>query len=336
MSEHRTTARLPFARQALNCPTLELEPASADASFRSYWRTIGTTPSCIVMDAPPAREDLGPWLRVARQLNAAHIAAPEILAEDLDQGFLLLSDLGRRTLLPLLDDDSVDRHYRRAIDTIVQMQQLDTHELPAYDHQRLTDEMELMPTWFLRQHLGFTPECEQWDIIESAFQSLLNSAAAQPQVFVHRDFHSRNLMLQDDGELAVIDFQDAVRGPLSYDPVSLLRDCYIEWPEQQVYAWLDLYRQRLAEAGGPQVEREQLNTWFDLIGLQRHLKVLGIFCRLWYRDGKAGYLADLPLVWRYTQRIGRRYPSIAPLIELLQQAIGDRDLSRPLPATEQV
>lgn len=336
MSEHRTTARLTFARQALNCPTLELEPASADASFRSYWRTIGTTPSCIVMDAPPAREDLGPWLRVARQLNAAHIAAPEILAEDLDQGFLLLSDLGRRTLLPLLDDDSVDRHYRRAIDTIVQMQQLDTHELPAYDHQRLTDEMELMPTWFLRQHLGFTPECEQWDIIESAFQSLLNSAAAQPQVFVHRDFHSRNLMLQDDGELAVIDFQDAVRGPLSYDPVSLLRDCYIEWPEQQVYAWLDLYRQRLAEAGGPQVEREQLNTWFDLIGLQRHLKVLGIFCRLWYRDGKAGYLADLPLVWRYTQRIGRRYPSIAPLIELLQQAIGDRDLSRPLPATEQV
>ena len=327
MSEHRTTARLTFARQALNCPTLELEPASADASFRSYWRTIGTTPSCIVMDAPPAREDLGPWLRVARQLNAAHIAAPEILAEDLDQGFLLLSDLGRRTLLPLLDDDSVDRHYRRAIDTIVQMQQLDTHELPAYDHQRLTDEMELMPTWFLRQHLGFTPECEQWDIIESAFQSLLNSAAAQPQVFVHRDFHSRNLMLQDDGELAVIDFQDAVRGPLSYDPVSLLRDCYIEWPEQQVYAWLDLYRQRLAE---------QLNTWFDLIGLQRHLKVLGIFCRLWYRDGKAGYLADLPLVWRYTQRIGRRYPSIAPLIELLQQAIGDRDLRRPLPATEQV
>ncbi|MBD8525957.1 aminoglycoside phosphotransferase family protein [Pseudomarimonas arenosa] len=331
MSSTRADLRLAFARHALSCPTLELESASADASFRSYWRTVGITPSRIVMDAPPEREDLGPWLQVARQLNAADIAAPQILAEDLQQGFLLLSDLGRQTLLPLLSQASVDGHYQSAIDTIVQMQQrLDASGLPTYDHQRLTTEMELMPAWLLQKHLGYTPECEEWDVIESAFQALLDNAAAQPQAFVHRDYHSRNLMVQQDGTLAVIDFQDAVRGPITYDPVSLLRDCYIEWPDEQVYAWLDQYRQRLAAAGGPELDREQLNTWFDLMGLQRHIKVLGIFCRLWYRDAKPGYLGDLPLVWRYTQRVGRRYEKIRPLIELLERVIGERDLCQPV------
>ena len=331
----RAAARLDFARRSLDLPGLGLESASSDASFRSYWRTVGATPSRIVMDAPPEREDLRPWITVARQLNAANLCAPQILAEDLAQGFLLLSDLGRQTLLPLLDASSVDQHYSRAIDIVVQMQcRLDASLLPAYDHQRLTDEMELMPTWFLQRHLGYTPQCEEWDIIESAFQALLDSAAEQPQVFVHRDFHSRNLMVQDDGGLAVIDFQDAVSGPLSYDPVSLLRDCYIEWPDDQVYAWLDRYRQRLAEAGGPRIDSDRLRRWFDLIGLQRHIKVLGIFCRLWYRDGKAGYLADLPLVWRYTRRIGQRYEPTRPLIELIERSIGEREIRQPAPTAE--
>ena len=231
----------------------------------------------------------------------------------------------------MLNAGSVNQHYGRAIDTLVRIQrQLDASALPRYDHQRLTDEMELMPTWFLQRHLGYTLECEEWDLIESAFQALLDSAAEQPQVFVHRDFHSRNLMVQDDGELAVIDFQDAIKGPLSYDPVSLLRDCYIEWPDDQVYAWLDQYRQQLARQGGPRIDMEPLQRWFDLMGLQRHIKVLGIFCRLWYRDGKSGYLADLPLVWHYTQRIGRRYATTRPLVELLQRVIGERDIRQPI------
>lgn len=330
MSAQRAAARLDFARHSSGREDLDLVPASSDASFRSYWRTVGVEPSLIVMDAPPDKEDLGPFLDIAERLGRAGIAAPEVLARDIQGGFLLLSDLGTRLLLPELDATRVDRRYREAMDLLLRMQgAVDTAGLPAYDERRLTAEMELLPTWFVQRHLGVTPECEDWDVVESAFRALLDSAAAQPQRFVHRDFHSRNLMVQDNG-LAVIDFQDAVLGPITYDLVSLLRDCYIEWPDAQVADWVEDYRQRLAAAGIGVPSAERFLRAFDLMGLQRHIKVLGIFCRLWYRDGKPGYLGDLPRVWGYVQRIGLRHPEIRPLVELLAQWIGDRDLRQPI------
>ena len=329
MTASRSALRLEFARKALAQPQLELVPASSDASFRSYWRTAGHSPERIVMDAPPEREDLGPWLDVCQRLRDAALDAPEVIAEDLANGFLLLSDLGNVLLLPALNSTSVDHHYDAAMQALLRMQTvIHTDGLPAYDEPRLVAEMELLPTWFLQRHLGMDIACEQWDVVEVAFRALVDNAQAQPQVFVHRDFHSRNLMLTPSG-LGIIDFQDAVSGPLTYDLVSLLRDCYVEWPRAQVEAWVEGYRQRAVEVGLTHASAAQFRRWFDLMGVQRHLKVLGIFCRLWYRDGKAGYLNDLPLVWRYSRDVGRRYPEIAPLIELIERVIGSRNITQP-------
>ena len=330
MTLHRPERRLQWAREVLSDESLTLVSASSDASFRSYWRTVGTDPAWIVMDAPPDREDVRPWIDVAARLRAAGLNAPDVRAQNLDEGFLLISDLGTRLYLPSLNEDTVDELYGAALDALAAMTKVDTAGLPAYDEPRLVAEMELMPTWFLQRHLGYTPECEEWDVIESAFRALVNNAAEQPQCFVHRDFHSRNLLLPMRGASGpgVIDFQDAVRGPITYDAVSLLRDLYIEWPEERVHGWLDGLRIRLARQG-PDLDAARFRRWFDLMGVQRHLKVLGIFCRLWYRDGKAAYLGDLPLTWKYTREIGRRYPETAPLIALLEARIGDRDLTKP-------
>ena len=186
-----------------------------------------------------------------------------------------------------------------------------------------------VPTWFLEQHLGHAPTVGETTVLERAFAWLAHVAAEQPKVFVHRDFHSRNLLVCENDSPGVIDFQDAVLGPLTYDLVSLLRDCYIEWDDGRVEAWVESYRLRALDAGliEPGVDAKVFQRWFDLIGVQRHIKVLGIFCRLWYRDGKAQYLGDLPLVWRYIARIARRYPELADLLALLEKAVGDRDLT---------
>ena len=327
----RATERLAWARAALDDAQAPLESASADASFRSYWRSHSGGRSWIVMDAPPDREDIRPWLDIAQRLNAAGLHAPEIRASDAELGFVLMADLGTRLYLPELRDDNVDALYADALDALLVMQTgVDAADLPPYDEARLVAEMELMPTWFLSRHLGFTPDCADWDVIEPAFRALVNAAQVQPQVFVHRDYHSRNLLITDRDNPGILDFQDAVRGPVTYDLVSLLRDCYIAWPEQKIQAWVEGYRQRLVAAGITDVDTETFQRGFDLIGLQRHIKVLGIFCRLWYRDGKAGYLNDLPLVWRYTREVGRRHAATAPLIELIERALGDRDITLPL------
>jgi aminoglycoside/choline kinase family phosphotransferase len=328
-TSERSRQRLQWARDVLRAPHLELVAASSDASFRSYWRTRGFAPTRIVMDAPPDREDLGPWLDIAARLRHAELNAPRVLAENREAGFLLLSDLGNDLLLPALHDASVDRLYGDALRALLQMQtEVDASGLPDYDESRLVSEMELLPTWFLQRHLGIDIACEQWDVIELAFRALVQNAQAQPQVFVHRDYHSRNLMLASDG-LGIIDFQDAVRGPITYDLVSLLRDCYIAWPLTQVECWVEDYRQQALRAGLTSADPARFLRWFDLMGLQRHIKVLGIFCRLNYRDGKPAYLGDLPLVWSYVRDVGLRYPEIAPLIELLDGAIAGRDLTRP-------
>ena len=326
----RESLRLAWTRAALSDPSAPQRRASNDASFRSYWRTQSADRSWIVMDAPPDREDIGPWLDVAGRLARAGLHVPEIQAADAARGFVLMEDLGDRTLLPELNLSNVDGHYGDAMEALVAMQlRADTAGLPAYDEPRLVAEMELMPEWLLQRHLGMTIECEEWDVVESAFRVLVDSALAQPQAFVHRDFHSRNLLLTDRDNPGIVDFQDAVRGPVTYDLVSLLRDCYIAWPEERVQAWAEAFRQRLADAGVRVPPPAAFLRAFDLMGLQRHIKVLGIFCRLWYRDGKAGYLQDLPIVWRYTRDVGRRYPEIAPLVDLIERAIGSRDLTLP-------
>lgn len=332
MSIDRAARRLQWTREVLGDPGLTLESASSDASFRSYWRTVGTAVTWIVMDAPPDREDVRPWIEIAQRLTSAGLAAPEVRGTNLDEGFLLISDLGRELYLPALTETSVDALYGQALEVLFTLAtRVDASGLPPYDEARLVTEMELLPTWFLQRHLGYTPECEEWDTIESAFRALVTNATQQPQVFVHRDFHSRNLLLPTHAGAGtgIIDFQDAVRGPITYDLVSLLRDCYIVWSDARVYAWADAFRARAEAAGLLRVEPAQFRRWFDLMGLQRHIKVLGIFCRLWYRDGKAGYLGDLPRVWTYTRDVGRRYPEIAPLIELLERRIGERNLTTP-------
>jgi len=326
----REQARLAWARNALGDDAARLERASADASFRSYWRTVSGDRSWIVMDAPPDREDIGPWLDIAARLVKAGLHAPQVRAADAAEGFVLMADLGDRLYLPELDDARADALYADALDALLVMQaKVPAADLPAYDEPRLVAEMELMPEWFLQRHLGFDTQCDDWDVVELAMRALVDNALRQEQVFVHRDYHSRNLLVCPGANPGILDFQDAVRGPITYDLVSLLRDCYIRWPEDRVQAWAEGYRQRLVQAGLTHVDAATFRRGFDLMGLQRHLKVLGIFCRLWYRDGKAGYLKDLPLVWDYTRSVGLRYPETAPMIALIERAIGERDLTLP-------
>jgi aminoglycoside/choline kinase family phosphotransferase len=331
----RTAQRLDFVRRHQADLDFRIAPASADASFRSYWRVECAHSTRILMDAPPDKEPIAPWLDIGARLRAAGVHAPEVFASDVQQGFVLMEDLGTRTYLPELNDASVDRLYGDALAALANMQvRADTAGLPPYDRARLVAEMELLPEWFLRRHLGFAPSCEEWDTIEAAFTFLVHVALEQPRAFVHRDYHCRNLLVTDANSPGVIDFQDAVAGPVTYDLVSLLRDCYIAWDEARVEAWLEMHRVNLRHAGllDAAVDHAQFRRWFDLIGVQRHIKVLGIFCRLWYRDGKAQYLRDLPLVWHYFTSVAQRHPELVDFSALLQRAVAGRDLTLPTPA----
>lgn len=329
----RPAARLAFARAALDAATATIEPASADASARSYWRVrTADGDSRVLMDAPPGAGDLGAWLDIDLRLRHAGLNAPEVFAADRAHGFLLLSDLGARAYLSALDGASADALYSDALDALLTMQtRVSASGLPHFDEPFIVRELELMPKWFLERHLGISIRCEEWDIIELAFRHLINNAVGQPQVFMHRDYHSRNLMQVAGHNPGIIDFQDAVLGPITYDVVSLLRDCYIAWDDARVHGWAEAYRQRLLDAGAldPRIDAARWQRWFDLTGLQRHLKVLGIFCRLWYRDGKRGYLNDLPRVWDYVQNIAGRYAELHDFSAILEQWAGARDLTVP-------
>jgi aminoglycoside/choline kinase family phosphotransferase len=326
----RSAARLAFVRRHLQNSGFRIAPASADASFRSYWRveTADSTPilsSFVLMDAPPDKEPIAPWLDIGSRLRAVGVHAPEVFASDANEGFVLMEDLGTRTYLPELNEASADALYADALAALARMQQADTAGLPPYDRNFLVAEMELMPEWFLKRHLGFTPSCEEWDVIEAAFTFLVHAVLEQPRTFVHRDYHSRNLLATADHSPGVIDFQGAMFGPVTYDLASLLRDCYIEWDDARVATWAESFRQRVAA----KTDAATFRRWFDLTGLQRHIKVLGIFCRLHYRDAKAQYLGDLPLVWRYVMAIAGRYPELVDFSTLLQRAVGGRDLTVP-------
>ncbi|APZ41877.1 aminoglycoside phosphotransferase family protein [Acidihalobacter ferrooxydans] len=299
--------------------TAPLEPASGDASFRRYFRALTRSgASYIVMDAPPAQEPLAPFLDITQRLAQADVHVPNVHAHDTHAGFALLDDLGTTPYLAALSPTTADALYADAFATLLRIQRADCTGLPDYDAAMLGREMALFPDWFLGRHLGLTPDTAQRALLDTVNAALIASALAQPQVFVHRDYHSRNLMRTATDNPGVLDYQDAVRGPLTYDLVSLLRDAYVAWPEERIRAWALSYRDQAARAGiCLAVDDATFLRWFDLMGLQRQLKVLGIFARLYHRDGKAGYLADLPRVLDALLRIAPRYPDTAPLAELL-------------------
>jgi N-acetylmuramate 1-kinase len=299
-----------------------IRPASSDASFRRYFRIEDTSgKSYIAMDAPPPQEDVRPFIQVADLFGRTGVSVPQVLAQDTERGFLLLSDLGSTTYLHQLNGDTAHKLYLDAIDALVMLQaQSRPDVLPEYDRALLLRELMLFPDWYIGKHLGATLTDAQKNSLDKVFETLLANNLAQAQVYVHRDYHSRNLMVLPQGNPGILDFQDAVYGPITYDLVSLLRDAYIQWDEEQVLDWAIRYWERARRAGLPvNPDIDAFYRDFEFMGLQRHLKVLGIFARLYHRDGKSAYLNDIPLVLDYTRKAAHRYKATAPLVKLLDE-----------------
>lgn len=297
------------------------EPASSDASFRRYLRIYKNAATYILMDAPPEHEDCRPFVHAQKLLHGAGVNVPEILEAEPDRGLLLLGDLGRRSYLDALDDESCEILYHDALLSLQRMQtRIPAAAVSAYDEEKLNDELQLFPDWFLRKHLGIRISDNLRQTLESCFHTLTALCLEQPQVFVHRDFHSRNLMLVSGDNPGVLDFQDAVHGPVTYDLVSLFRDVYIAWPEPRVDGWVRGYLETIRREldALARVDPSQFIRWFDLTGVQRHIKVAGIFCRLWYRDGKPGYLRDIPLTLRYLMEVSAKYRETRALSDALR------------------
>ena len=321
----RAAVRLAWARSATGEPDLALERASSDAGFRTYWRAATAGGSVSVMDSPPALEDVRPWLRMHAVLAAGGVRVPRVLARDDEAGFVLMEDLGGRTWLQAVDEVDPDAAFDAAVDQLLRLQALPPPAaLPAYDRALLQRELDLFGEWYLGRHLGVELDPQERAGLERVHAVLVESALAQPQVFVHRDFMPRNLMPVDGG-LAVLDFQDAVRGPVAYDPVSLVRDAFHSWEPGRVQDWLARYYARARKAGVPVPELARFLRDVDLMGVQRHLKVLGIFARLDYRDGKPRYLADAPRFLAYLQEVIPAYPELAPLGAILERYASPED-----------
>jgi len=302
-------------------PDFTLAPASADASFRRYFRVaLADGRSYIAMDAPPEKEDCRPFIRVAQLLRDAGVHAPRVHAQDLEQGFLLLDDLGRVTYLEALNESNASPLMRDAIAALLKWQRATrAGMLPTYDDALLRREMALFPEWYVARHLGVTLSAAQREALEAVCTLLARSALAQPAVYVHRDYMPRNLMLSDPNP-GVLDFQDAVIGPITYDIASLMRDAFLSWQEERVLDWTVRYWELARNASLP-VAADFADFWrdFEWMGLQRHLKVLGIFARLTHRDGKPKYVADTPRFVGYAHAVARRYAALAPLARLLDE-----------------
>jgi aminoglycoside/choline kinase family phosphotransferase len=301
-----------------------LTALAGDASFRRYFRLHCDGSTWIVMDAPPEKEDLGPFVHVAKTLANAKVCTPEILAINKKQGFLLLSDFGDQLLLNKLHAETVNSYYHDAIGTLFKIQKCSIEDptLPSFDRAFMLKEMNLCPEWFFKAYLSLDLNQEEQRLVQKAMNWIAIEVSQQPLTFIHRDYHSRNLMLIDkpkESTLGVIDFQDAMRGPLTYDLVSLLKDCYISWPREQVLEWVAFFHARSELAS--RYSLVEFIRAFDLCGLQRHLKVLGIFCRLYLRDNKAGYLANLPLTLKYVLECSEIYEELHPFFHFLQKRV---------------
>ncbi|MFZ4790168.1 MAG: aminoglycoside phosphotransferase family protein [Candidatus Competibacteraceae bacterium] len=319
---------LEWMNAALPVPLIRIAPASSDASFRRYFRVWYGDQTRIVMDAPPEKEDCRPFVAMAEALRGLGLNAPEVLDGDLDRGLLLLTDLGSRQYLAELNERSVAGLYDDALTALARLQtggDPGSPLLPPYDSALLHREMELFRDWFLGRLLGLELSATEQRTLDQAFAALAGNALEQPLVWVHRDYHSRNLMITAPDNPGVLDFQDAVAGAVTYDLVSLLRDCYIAWPRPQVEAWALDHRARLQALGMTGLDDAgQFLRWFDLMGVQRHLKAVGIFARLNLRDGKPGYLLDIPRTLGYVLEVASRYPELAGLGNLLRARGVDR------------
>jgi len=299
-----------------------IAPASADASFRRYFRaTFADGSTKVVMDAPPQHEDCRPFLHVGGLFEDAGTHVPHVYAQDLEQGFLLLSDLGNTTYLQGFSSGNPGQLYGDATDALIKIQLASRkNELPPYDEALLRRELNLFPEWYIARHLGVTLSEKQQAKLEEVFKRILANNLAQPCVYVHRDYHSRNLMIVGENNPGIIDFQDAVYGPITYDLASLFKDAYIKWEEEEIMDWLIHYWENARTAGLP--VRQDFGEFYrdyEMMGVQRHIKVLGIFARLYHRDGKDGYLKDMPLVMDYLRRACERYIDLKPLLVLLQE-----------------
>ncbi len=292
-----------------------VEVASADASFRSYYRLRKEDESYVLMDSSLLLESLPPFVDMNKRLSAVYVRVPRIIVKNIEQGYLILEDFGSTHYLNVLNNENYNELYKKAIDEIIKMQKADTSNLPLYDKDFLLFEMALMQEWYLDKYLQTSITKEQDKILENTLECITNVVLEQPQgVFVHRDFHSRNIMLTPKDDIGIIDFQDARVGAITYDLVSLLKDCYIEWDKEEVDKLALYYR----DSVGLDVDDATFIKWFDFMGLQRHIKILGIFARLHLRDGKDGYLKDIPLTLKYVIETASKYPELEGLVDLLE------------------
>lgn len=322
----RESARLAWTRNALGDASADLTRASMDAGFRSYWRTVrdgadAGAPSRIVMDSPPDKEDVRPWLRMRVLLESGGVRVPQVIEQDVEAGFLLLEDLGTDTCLHVIDEGNANALFDAAVTQLLRLQAIaPPADLPVYDETMLARELRLFDEWFLGRHLGLVLDCAALETLELTYRALIDAALDQPQVLVHRDFMPRNLMPVADGP-AVLDFQDAVRGPIAYDALSLFKDAFLSWPEARVDGWLDRYHARALAAGLHVPGLARFRRDADWIGVQRHLKVIGIFARLHHRDGKPKYLADVPRFFGYLDAVLPEYPEFVPLRALIERQV---------------
>ncbi len=323
--DKRLEAVKQWTSSVLGSGHFDLRPASADASFRRYFRVIIGERRYIVMDAPPEKEDMHRYVAIARRWHGLGLHVPEVLAEDHALGFLLITDLGEQLYLPALNTSSVERLYGDALGALIALQTGTFTDgaagfLPDYNEILLRRELEIFREWYLGRHRNITLTPGQQSVLEDCFALLVRSALQQPRVWVHRDYHSRNLMVTPANNPGILDFQDAVLGPVTYDLVSLLRDCYIAWPREQVHNWAKAYRGLAMQSGIPVGDDgAQFQRWFDFMGMQRHFKAVGIFARLNHRDAKPGYLSDIPRTLNYIYEVSACYQELQPLHLLFKE-----------------
>ena len=309
--------------EILGTSAFNLKPASEDASFRTYHRLFLKNKTFIVMDAPPEQENCKVFIKITKKLRACDVNVPIIHNVNIEQGFLLLSDLGNDLYLDKLNKSSIYELYSDALSTLVAIQVLvNVGGVDGYDKSLLIREMNLFREWLIEKHLNIKLSDSQVKILTKLFDLLVNNALQQPKVFVHRDFHSRNLMVTKENNPGVIDYQDAVYGPISYDLVSILKDCYIKWPKEEINKWVDFYLNKLYEEKAQyRINRDEFVRWFDLMGVQRHLKASGIFARLSHRDGKHNFLEDIPRTLSYILDLKEAYEELRPICIILEELV---------------
>ena len=316
MNEKRLALLTEWAKK-LYSSSIEIEKASSDASFRSYYRIRSNNDTKIIMDAPPEKEPLTSFLDITKRLSKAKINVPEIFELDEDLGFILMSDLGKTKYLDKLNDETVYCLYTDAMDAIHKMQtEVDVSNLKNFDSKELITEMDLFKDWFLKKHLNHNFDNEGLNNIQECFNSITKIILEIPTVFVHRDFHSRNLMITDSNNPGVLDYQDALIGPITYDAVSLLKDCYINWDKKLINEMLSTYYKKI-KADYNNIEFDEFSFWFDVVGLQRHFKAIGIFSRLNYRDNKITFMEDIPRTYKYVDEVVNRYTELTSVKEML-------------------